>query len=489
MKISIYNVKDEPIGRGGMGQVYLGSDAMGNKVAIKEMLAQYVLDGDLRARFHQEIHILNKLEHPSIVKMYASFEERGNLYLVMEYVEGETIEQYIKRRGVIEESEAIRIMSDVLSALGYAHQKGYVHRDIKPSNIMIRNNGNVCLLDFGIAKDMNRKNSQLTVGQLTIGTDGYMSPEQAEGYNIDHRSDIYSLGCVLFFMLTGRHAVQKQSSDVATRMFIIQNDFPKAISFNFNLSNKIQRVLDKATQKNMLMRFQSCREFDLEMSSGETAVDNNFFDGHVVSIGREGCDIVISHPKISRRHLDVVKEITSEGELYTFRDRSTNGTMINEKKIHNSETTWSIHYENQFGSYRTIICPTILLAGEIDVVWTRIEEAFFMKEQGTSKPQSISPNPYLENNSLDSNPPKPASTYEPSLYPPKSATGWLVAIYIFAVLGGLFGLAFGIFIYNSKVEFANGRKIHKYKASHRTAALIGAVLSCVSLFIWKIILT
>jgi serine/threonine-protein kinase len=128
------------------------------------------------------------MEHPSIVKMYASFEENSNLYLVMEYIEGETIEQYVRQRGAIDEDESIRLISEILSALGYAHQKGFVHRDIKPSNIMIRPNGSICLLDFGIAKDMNSKG--LTIGQVTIGTDGYMSPEQAGGYNIDHRSDI-----------------------------------------------------------------------------------------------------------------------------------------------------------------------------------------------------------------------------------------------------------------------------------------------------------
>jgi len=268
MKISIYNVKDEPIGRGGMGQVYLGWDEKGNTVAIKEMLSQYVTDPSLRQRFHQEVNILSQLEHQSIIKMYASFEERGNLYLVMEYVEGVTIDQYVQRHGVLSEKEATRILSEILSALGYAHSKGYVHRDIKPSNIMIRSNGSVSLLDFGIAKDMARAGTgsglTTTIG-TTIGTVGYMSPEQAEGLSIDHRSDIYSLGCVLFYMLTGQHAIKEESNEIKTRIAIINNPFPKAKLYNPNISDRVQRILDKATDKNMTKRFQLCEEFEAEL--------------------------------------------------------------------------------------------------------------------------------------------------------------------------------------------------------------------------------
>jgi serine/threonine protein kinase len=272
MQISIYNVQDTPIGRGGMGQVYLGTDPQGRRVAIKEMLAQYVSDPHLRQRFHQEVNILSQLEHPFIVKMYASLEDRGNLYLVMEYIEGETIEQYVKRRGVLTEKEAVRLFVDILSALECAHEKGYVHRDIKPNNIMIRPirpGGSPCLLDFGIAKDMKRTGSgsgMTTTFGMTIGTVGYMSPEQAEGLSIDHRSDIYSLGCVLFYMLTGQHAVKEESNEIKTRIAIINNPFPKALDFNAKLSDDIQQILDIATNKNMQLRFQSCSEFKTHLS-------------------------------------------------------------------------------------------------------------------------------------------------------------------------------------------------------------------------------
>jgi serine/threonine-protein kinase len=360
MKISIYDVHDKPLGQGGMGKVYLGSDNNGNLVAIKEMLAEYVTDSDLRARFHQEVKISSQMEHPSIVKMYASFEENSNLYLVMEYVEGETIEQYVRQRGSIDEGESIRLICEILSALGYAHQKGFVHRDIKPSNIMIRPNGSICLLDFGIAKDMN--SSGLTVGQATIGTDGYMSPEQAGGYNIDRRSDIYSLGCVLFYMLTGRHAIEKRTNDHETRMAIIQNDFPQVEDYNHNISANTQKILNKATNKNMMQRFQSCREFELELTSRRTIlIENN----NSISIGRGNCDIIIPHPKISQHHADIRIETQSGYTKYFFTDRSTNGTVIDWNKIHNSEI--EIHPQSK---------ALILLAGSVELAWDIVEETF-----------------------------------------------------------------------------------------------------------------
>jgi serine/threonine-protein kinase len=364
MKISIYDVQEKPLGQGGMGKVYLGSDNKGNLVAIKEMLAEYVTDSDLRARFHQEVKISSQMEHPSIVKMYASFEENANLYLVMEYVEGETIEHYVRQRGAIEESEAIRLLCEILSALGYAHQRGFVHRDIKPSNIMIRPNGSVCLLDFGIAKDMN--NNGLTVGQVTIGTDGYMSPEQAGGYNIDYRTDIYSLGCVFFYMLTGHHAIEKMSNDHETRMAIIQNDFPQAVDYNRNISANTQNILNKATYKNMMQRFQSCREFELELNNKRTVVID---DANGISIGRGDCDIIVSHPKVSQHHADI-KIVTQAGYTkYLFQDRSTNGTVIDDKKIHNNEIEIPSRAH-----------PVILLAGTAELKWDIVEETF--REKG-----------------------------------------------------------------------------------------------------------
>jgi serine/threonine-protein kinase len=447
------------------------------------MRAEYVQDKDLRARFHQEIKMLSELDHAAIVKMYGSFEEHGNLYLVMEFVEGETVEQYVRRHGKMAEDGAIEIIREILPALSLVHQNGYVHRDIKPSNIMLRTDGKggkVCLIDFGIAKDMNRQNSGLTVGQLTIGTDGYMSPEQAGGYSVNLLSDIYSLGCVLYYMLVGAHAIEKQSNDYKTRVAILEKPFPKAQCYNPNISNNMQRILDRATNRNMLQRFQSCREFELELSGSKTEINENktvagnenIAPNIIVSIGKQDCDIVVSHPNVSRHHLDIEFVNNTGSSYYRFTDRSMNGTIINGETIHNRQfdiTSWNGLPDNTWQP------PTILLAGKVELKWEEVKEAFAKKREATTPPPG--------------RPTQPPHTHPP-VYEPKSATGWMVAIYIFAVLCGLLGIAFGISIYNSKVKFADGKKAPKYKQQHRTAALIGAILSGISMIIiWKTIMT
>jgi len=470
-KISIYTIKDEPIGEGGMGRVFLGYDPQGNRVAIKEMRAELTTDANLRTFFHREVNTLKQLEHQSIVNMYASFEEQGNLYLVMEYVEGETVQQYIGRNGRISESYAIQILCEALPAIAYLHQKGFVHRDIKPSNIMIRPNGKICLLDFGIVKDMKHSSGH-TVNQI-IGTDGYMSVEQAEGLSIDQRSDIYSLGCVLYYMLVGDHAIHKQSNDYSMRMTIIEKPFPRAKDFNPALSNNIQRILDRATHKNMLQRFQSCREFELELSGGETSVVDKDSVNSTVSVGREGCDINFSpsEKKISRHHLDIEQRAVAGGSnQYIVRDRSTNGTVVNGEKIHNSEKTITDRST-----------PSILLAGEVNLDWNEVQRAFSNKNVST-RPPAPAPVP-------TSVPASKPSSLPSSVFQGYNATGWVVVTYIFAVLGGWLGIVFGLIAYSSKTVLADGKKVPKYKKPHRVAALIGTIVSGVSATFWTIFLT
>ncbi|MDR2511963.1 MAG: protein kinase [Bacteroidales bacterium] len=464
MKISIYNVNDTPIGKGGMGQVYLGIDPQGNRVAVKRMHPELTADAGLRAFFHQEVNTLTQLEHPSIVKMHASFEEHGNLYLVMEYVEGETIEQYVRRCKQIGESEAINLFVEILSAVGFVHQLGFVHRDIKPSNIIIKPDGNICLLDFGIVKDM-KNSSGHTVSQI-IGTDGYMSPEQANAMSIDARSDVYSLGCVLYYMLVGNHAIQKQSNDHATRMTIIQSVFPRAKDYNQTISDNIQRILDKATNKNMLQRFQSCREFEMEIRGGATNITPNSNNKDTISVGRENCDILFTSQKVSRHHLDITFFNNTGNTGYILADRSSNGTTVGKQFIHNNQIVTSWYAGGKWDK------PTILLAGEVELKWEEIQAAFARKQHITKPPVTAPP-------------PMPKPTPLPMAEQNESATGWLIAIYIFAILGGLLGLIFGISVYQQKITLPDGRKIPKYKQPHRTAALIGAILSGISLIIWK----
>jgi Serine/threonine protein kinase len=229
-----YDVQE--IGHGGMGTVYEGY-FHGQKVAIKEFKRDFLSEADLIERFRLEARVIDKLHHPAIVKIvkpyhysdrtyYPAFEENGNLYLAMEYVEGLTLDKYVKQNypNGIPENEAIQIMCRILDAMEYIRQQQLVHRDIKPSNIIVKPDKSICILDFGIAKDI--ASSGLTTGRCILGTSGYMSPEQAEGgLTIDYRTDIYSLGCVFFYMLTGTHAIPKKGSEMETRIAVLRDTF------------------------------------------------------------------------------------------------------------------------------------------------------------------------------------------------------------------------------------------------------------------------
>ena len=376
-KLSIYDVEDKPIGQGGMGTVYRGYDQLGHKVAIKEMRPELMVDSDLCRRFKREIDILSKLDNKNIVNMLASFEENNRLYIVMEFLDGITLQEYVRTRGPMKEQEAIACMCQILDGLTDVHKRGFVHRDIKPSNIMLCNDGTVKLLDFGIAKDLN---GQGTIGELVIGTSGYMSPEQAEGYSINHLSDIYSLGCVLYYMLVGEHAVQEQSNNNATMIAVIKTVIPQVKMKRPDVSDRINNVVAKALDKNMQHRFRSCGEFKRALtglSDVDIHVGSGNFESFTVSIGRSGCDININDPanRVSRHHADVTWNPAITGPNYRYIDCSTNGSKVNGSDVHNSSYS--------FYGYDKV---DIMLAGSVRLDWQEVVAALNRKKnQGVMK--------------------------------------------------------------------------------------------------------
>ena len=378
-RLSIYEVEDKPIGQGGMGTVYRGYDRMGTRVAIKEMRPELMADSDLCRRFKREIDIMSKLDNKNIVNMLASFEENNRLYIVMEFLEGTTLQEYVRTRGSMSEQEAISCMCQILDGLADVHKHGFVHRDIKPSNIMLCNDGTVKLLDFGIAKDLN---GQGTIGELVIGTSGYMSPEQAEGYSINRLSDIYSLGCVLYYMLVGEHAVQEQSNENATMIAVIKTVIPQVKMKRPDVSDRVNAVVAKALDKNMKRRFQSCDEFKRALTGAtgipvqDTYGNTNSF---TVSIGRSGCDINVNDPasRVSRHHADVTWNPTITGPNFRYTDCSTNGSIVNGSVVHNSSYS--------FYDYDKI---DILLAGNVRLDWQAVVVALDRKQKLQKPPES-----------------------------------------------------------------------------------------------------
>jgi len=213
------------LGRGGMGEVYRARDTkLKRDVAVKILPDEFSRDADRVSRFQREAEVLASLNHPNIAGIYDVEEASGLRYLVLELVEGETLADRIAR-GPIPVEEAMRIALQICEALEAAHERGIIHRDLKPANVKVTTEGEVKVLDFGLAKAMESNAANPTLSQsptlvtgsmagMIIGTAAYMSPEQARGRAADQRSDIFAFGCVLYEMLTGRQAFRGE--DVRT---------------------------------------------------------------------------------------------------------------------------------------------------------------------------------------------------------------------------------------------------------------------------------
>ncbi|HNM37782.1 MAG TPA: serine/threonine-protein kinase, partial [Anaerolineales bacterium] len=199
-KIGRYEVKSE-LGRGGMATVYRAVDPnSGREVAVKVLPREMMHDPQFRERFEREIKMIASLEHPAIVPVYDVGDIDGQPYFVMRFMTGGSLSDLIEK-GSIPIDETAKIIEKIAQGLAYAHRKGVIHRDLKPDNILFNDDGEPFISDFGVAK-LSESSSNLT-GSGVIGTPAYMSPEQAQGNEIDQRSDVYGLGVIVYQMLSG----------------------------------------------------------------------------------------------------------------------------------------------------------------------------------------------------------------------------------------------------------------------------------------------
>lgn len=193
------------LARGGMADVYVARDRLlDREVAVKVLFPEFSRDETFVERFRREAQAAANLNHASIVGVYDWGERDDTYFIVMEYIEGRTLAQILATEGPLHPDRAADIASDIADGLGYAHRHGVVHRDVKPGNVLITRDGKVKVTDFGIAVAAARNDADLTKAGSVMGTATYFSPEQAQGESVDARSDLYSLGCVLYQMLTGR---------------------------------------------------------------------------------------------------------------------------------------------------------------------------------------------------------------------------------------------------------------------------------------------
>jgi serine/threonine-protein kinase len=248
------------LGRGSMGVVYEGFDpVIGRRVAIKTMLTEGLTSQEFeeyRARFQREAQAAGVLSHPNIVNVFDYGEDSGILYLIMEYLEGKSLEKLVEGQNILPIETIIPLCGQVCNALDHAHQHGIVHRDIKPANIMVLGNGLVKVTDFGIAKMVSLGMTQ--TGQV-LGTPNYMSPEQVKGRQIDGRSDIFSLGIILYDLVTGEMPFAGQNITTVIYKIINENPVPPR-ELDASIHPGLSYVICKALAKSPDERYQTCRE-------------------------------------------------------------------------------------------------------------------------------------------------------------------------------------------------------------------------------------
>ena len=251
------------IGEGGMANVYLAYDTiLDRRVAIKVLRGDLSGDEKFVRRFQREALSASSLSHPNIVEMYDVGEDNGLYYIVMEYIEGKTLKQLIKKRGSLTLSEAIDIMLQLTDGISHAHDSYIIHRDLKPQNIMIREDGSIKITDFGIAMALN--STQLTQTNSVMGSVHYLPPEQASGKGSTIRSDIYSMGILFYELLTGQLPF-KGDNAVEIALKQMRDDIPSIRKKNPAIPQSVENVILKATAKNPKNRYADAKEMHADL--------------------------------------------------------------------------------------------------------------------------------------------------------------------------------------------------------------------------------
>jgi serine/threonine-protein kinase len=254
------------IGRGGMANVYQGEDTFlgDRKVAIKVLRSNFENDNIAIARFQREAFAMAELSHPNIVGISDVGEFEHQQYIVMEFVDGMTLKQYVVQKAPLSNEEAIEITMEILSAMEMAHTHGIIHRDLKPQNVLVSHSGMVKVTDFGIAKAL--ADTSLTQTNTMFGSVHYLSPEQARGANATVQSDIYAIGIILFELLTGQIPFDGESA-VAIALKHFQENIPSILNMNPQVPQALENVVIRATAKDIVNRYANVDEMMTDLAS------------------------------------------------------------------------------------------------------------------------------------------------------------------------------------------------------------------------------
>jgi serine/threonine protein kinase len=256
----------ERVGKGAMGVVYSAHDEAGRPVAIKVMMADLEGDSETRERFYREARVAGRLQHRNLISVFDMGEDHGRLFMVMELLRGRTLSEYLRgtRPGL---ETCLDMMGQICEGLAVAHVHGIFHRDVKPGNIFVQNDGSVKVLDFGVAR---LADSNMTASGYIVGTPDFMSPEQARGREIDHRSDIFSTGAVFYYMLSGRKPFS--AADLPAVLHKVEAEDPPPLRED-EAPTGLWRIIARALAKPLTRRYQELGELLADVTRFQRAYD------------------------------------------------------------------------------------------------------------------------------------------------------------------------------------------------------------------------
>lgn len=333
------------LGQGGMGEVYLANQvSLDRQVALKILSKEMAKKPGFVERFVREAHAMAKIDHPNAVKVYAADSDKGLNYVGIEYIDGQSMQDWLDKLETLSVGDAINVILSCADALNHAHELNLIHRDIKPDNILVTKKGIVKVADFGLAKALDDEDMSMTQSGTGLGTPLYMPPEQArDAKNVDHRTDIYALGCTFYYFLTGRLPFE---GDSVLKLIVAKEkgQYPAARSLNSKIPEKLSLMIDKMIQKEPKHRYSSCAEIinDLDQLGLENAV---------LSFVDDTSGGTTSRSSRGRQRSTVGSDSggTSGVSVPQFRTSAEDATQKEAAAAAKDKTIWYVRYVNKKG--------------------------------------------------------------------------------------------------------------------------------------------
>ena len=333
------------LGQGGMGEVYLANQvSLDRKVAVKILSKEMAKKPGFVERFVRECRAMAKIDHPNAVKVYAADSDKGLNYVGIEYIDGQSMQDWIDKFETLSVGDAINVILSCADALNHAHELNLIHRDIKPDNILVTKKGVVKVADFGLAKALDDEDMSMTQSGTGLGTPLYMPPEQArDAKNVDHRTDIYALGCTFYYFLTGKLPFEGGS---VLKLIVAKEkgQYPAARSLNPKVPEKLSLMIDKMIQKDPKHRYSSCAEIinDLDQLGLESEV-LSFVDD-------SSCGTPSRSSRVRQRStVGSDSDRTSGVSLPQFRTSAEDATQNEAFAAAKDTTIWYVRYVNKKG--------------------------------------------------------------------------------------------------------------------------------------------